>query len=336
MTQKPVIPRLSIVIPMYNAQDTLSLCLDRLYQSTYKDFEVLLVDDGSCDNSLEIARKYPVKLIQMPKNQGAACARNKGAQEACGEILLFMDSDILVEKESFSILMDDFCDKDIAGVVGLLSSKLKFTNFSSNYKNLYMHYTYSMLPRYVSVFYTSFASVRREIFNECGGFDGNYLNATIEDIEIGERITAAGYKLIIDKRLQVEHLRHYHFDALLKTGFKRASGIMKIMLRKKFSAEKKSGYQTSPFSFRAGIGISFLIVLALIKWALGGLGAYLMVAFLFYLVLFLLNVDFLLYLQQTKGAKFFIQSSIAIVLDMLAHGFGAIYGAISYFRGNKY
>jgi glycosyltransferase involved in cell wall biosynthesis len=335
-TGSSAVPLISVIIPIYNAQDTLALCLDRIYQSTYPNFEVILVDDCSTDASRGIAGKYPAKLVSMPRNMGAAPARNKGAREAEGSILLFMDSDILVEPESLALVEEDLQDKEIAGVIGLLSPKLKFSNFSSNYKNLYMHYTYNILPRRVSVFYTSFAAVRKEIFAECGGFDDNYRQATIEDIEVGERITSRGYKLIIDKRLQVEHVRHYYFTDLLKTGFRRAAGISKIMLRKKFSTEEKSGYQTSPFSFRAGIGISFLIILSLFGWLVRGGSGYLVGAFVLYLILFLLNLDFLLYLKQTKGFKFYLQSSVTIVLDMFSHGLGVIYGLISFFVGERY
>jgi glycosyltransferase involved in cell wall biosynthesis len=305
MSTPPANPMISVIIPVYNAQDTLALCLERLYQSSYPRFEVILVDDCSSDASREIARRYPARLICQPRNQGAAPARNKGAKAADGSILLFMDADILVEKDSLAMVADDLKDPEVAGVVGLLSPKLKFTDFASNYKNLYMHYTYSILPRSVSVFYTSFAAVRKEVFEECGGFDENYRQATIEDIEVGERITSRGYKLILDKRLQVEHVRHYSFDGLLKTGFKRAAGIMKIMLRKKFSAEEKSGYQTSPFSFRAGIGISFLIFLSLLCWLIKGSSGYLISALVLYLVLFLLNLDFLLYLRLPASGKGF-------------------------------
>lgn len=329
-------PLISVIIPVYNAQDTLSLCLDRLCKSDYSKFEVILVDDCSSDKSVDIAQKYPAKLINMPKNQGAAPARNQGAKAAKGSILLFMDSDILVEENSLSLVAEDLGDKKIAGVVGLLSPKLKFNNFASNYKNLYMHYTYSILPRSVSVFYTSFAAVRKEIFEECGGFDANYRQATIEDIEMGERITSRGHKLILNKRLQVEHVRHYSFDQLLKTGFNRAAGIMKIMLRKKFGAEEKSGYQTSPFGYRAGIGISFLIFLSLLGWLIKGGGGYLVSAAVLYLIIFLLNIDFLLYLRQTKDFKFYLQSCGAIVLDMFSHGVGALYGVVSFFKGDKY
>jgi glycosyltransferase involved in cell wall biosynthesis len=332
-SQKPLV---SVIIPIYNAQDTLALCLDRLYQSDYPNFEVILVDDCSSDASPEIAKKYKARLLRLPRNQGAAAARNQGVQKAKGTILLFMDSDILVEPDSLSLVVDDLKDATIAGVVGLLSPRLKFTNFSSNYKNLYMHYTYSILPRSVSVFYTSFAAIRKDIFEACGGFDENYRQATIEDIEVGERITSRGHKLIMDKRLQVEHLRHYFFDALLKTGFKRAFGIMKIMLRKKFSAEEKAGYQTSPFGYRAGIGISFFIFLALFGGVVKCNFMHFVWAALLYLLLFFLNIDFLLYLRQEKGFKFYLQSCGAIVLDMFSHGLGALWGAISFFRGKEY
>ncbi len=90
--------KVSIIVPLYNVEQYLKRCLDCLVNQTLKDIEIILIDDCSTDRTLEIARKYAkkdcrIKLIELPVNQGAAAARNKGLEVACGDYLGFVDSD---------------------------------------------------------------------------------------------------------------------------------------------------------------------------------------------------------------------------------------------------
>lgn len=321
---------------MYNASDTLSDCLESALASDYPNFEVLVVDDCSKDESVKIAREYPVKLIEMDENGGPAKARNAGAKAASGDIFLFTDSDILLGGDSLKKVWDTIREKDCDGVIGRLATRMRYPNFSSNYKNLYMHFTYGLLPDRVSVFYTSFASIKKKVFFDCDGFDTNYRGATIEDIEVGERITQKGYTLLINKEINVEHVRHYSLYSMFKTGFNRAAGITRIMLRKKFSPEEKSMYQTSPISFQAGIALSFITVFFFALGFFASIESLYNLAFLSYLMILVFNFPFLNFLRQEKNISFFLQSCGAIFVDMFAHGLGALYGVFTFVRGNRY
>ena len=79
--------RFSIVIPVYNSSNTFKECLSAIFSSTYKDFEVIIVSDNSTDNSVDIAKKYQCKIIELKENKGPSFARNIGAKEATGEII---------------------------------------------------------------------------------------------------------------------------------------------------------------------------------------------------------------------------------------------------------
>lgn len=87
----------SVIIPVYNAEKYIEQCLDSLLRQTYPDFEIICVDDGSGDHSLEILRRYEKKdsriLILTQKNQYAGLARNVGMERAKGKYLLFLDAD---------------------------------------------------------------------------------------------------------------------------------------------------------------------------------------------------------------------------------------------------
>lgn len=89
--------KFSIIIPNYNQGQFLPEAIESALNQTYDDFEVIVVNDGSTDNSLEIARKYPVKIIDQT-NKGLASARNTGIMNSKGDYLLFLDADdILLE-----------------------------------------------------------------------------------------------------------------------------------------------------------------------------------------------------------------------------------------------
>lgn len=91
-------PKFSIIVPVYNVEKYLQKCLDSIKKQTFKDYEVIIVNDGTKDNSMEIAKKYPYKIVNQ-KNQGLSVARNTGVKQATGEYLIFIDSDDYIEKD---------------------------------------------------------------------------------------------------------------------------------------------------------------------------------------------------------------------------------------------
>ncbi len=90
-------PKFSIIVPVYNTEKYLERCLDSIKEQTISDYEVIVVNDGSTDNSKDIIKKYPYKVINQ-KNQGLSMARNNGVKEARGEYIIFLDSDDYLEK----------------------------------------------------------------------------------------------------------------------------------------------------------------------------------------------------------------------------------------------
>lgn len=91
-------PKFSIIVPVYNVEAYIEKCLNSIKEQTEKDYEVIIVNDGTKDKSMEIVKKYPYKIVNQ-KNQGLSAARNRGVLEATGEYLLFLDSDDYLEKD---------------------------------------------------------------------------------------------------------------------------------------------------------------------------------------------------------------------------------------------
>jgi len=91
-------PKISIIIPVYNAESTLRQCLASIDDQTLQDFEIIAVNDGSTDKSQSILESWNRKIIILnQENQGAAVARNQGAKLASGEFLIFCDADIILK-----------------------------------------------------------------------------------------------------------------------------------------------------------------------------------------------------------------------------------------------
>ena len=90
--------KFSIIVPVYNTEKYLKRCLDSIKKQSFKDYEVIIVNDGSTDNSSDIIKKYPYKVINQ-ENLGLSMARNNGVKEARGDYVIFLDSDDYIEKD---------------------------------------------------------------------------------------------------------------------------------------------------------------------------------------------------------------------------------------------
>jgi GT2 family glycosyltransferase/sugar lactone lactonase YvrE len=110
-------PKVSVVVCAYNAGDTLDDCLNSLGHLRYPDFEVIVVNDGSKDATGDIARRYPVRLIEVP-NGGLSAARNIGLSAATGEIVAYTDADVRVDRDWLTYLVQPFLTSDVVGSGG--------------------------------------------------------------------------------------------------------------------------------------------------------------------------------------------------------------------------
>lgn len=110
-------PKISVIVPVYKAENYLHRCVDSLLAQTFQDFEILLIDDGSPDRSGEICDEYAKKdkrvRVFHKKNGGVSSARNLGLDNARGEWICFVDSDDWVDKDTFACCGDYFCESDL-------------------------------------------------------------------------------------------------------------------------------------------------------------------------------------------------------------------------------
>lgn len=101
-------PFISVIVPVFNGGKCLEQCLDALLPSLYPFCEVIVVDDGSTDNSVEISRQRGASVYHMTRQSGPAAARNHGASKARGDVLLFVDADVVVRSDTLARIAMNF------------------------------------------------------------------------------------------------------------------------------------------------------------------------------------------------------------------------------------
>ena len=211
-------PRFSVIVPVFNGKLQLPRCLEALRTSEFTDFEVIVVDDCSTDSTPQIIERFHARYFRTPRNLGPGGGRNLGVREARGEILLFVDADVVVTPGTLGRIAADFdADPELSAVFGSYDEAPAWSDFLSQYKNLMHHYVHQMASEHASTFWAGCGAMRKDVFLEFGGFDTErYPNPSIEDIDLGFRIWRAGRKISLDKLLQVKHLKKWTVRGLLR------------------------------------------------------------------------------------------------------------------------
>ena len=111
----------SVVVPIYNAGKKLEKCIKSILNQTFTNFELILVNDGSTDNSINICKKYELKDNRVrvidKKNEGSIATRNRGVMEASGDYIMFVDADDYIATTAIEKLYIDAKDKDLDIIV---------------------------------------------------------------------------------------------------------------------------------------------------------------------------------------------------------------------------
>lgn len=109
--------KISIIVPVYNEEKHITQCIDSIFNQSFKDFELILVDDGSTDHSLEIIEEYKTQNLEQiqiitQKNRGTSSARNIGIQQSCAPYIMFVDADDFIEETMLELLYENAINND--------------------------------------------------------------------------------------------------------------------------------------------------------------------------------------------------------------------------------
>jgi len=312
----------SIVIPAYNTENTISNLIEACLNQSVKS-EIVVVDDGSTDDTADIIKKYPVKYIYQD-NSGPAAARNAGWKAASGEIICFTDSDCIPEKDWIRKMVDKYHLDDVGGVGGSydIANKESVLAECIHEEIVQRHKKATGETDYLGSFNVSY---RRRVLEEVGGFNKSFKHASGEDNDLSYRVKKAGYKLIFDKNIEVAH--YYQTDLLkyLKEQYRHGYWRMKL-------------YRLHPYMAK---GDSYAGILDFVQPPLGMAIIGTLIASFFYRPIFsvaFLLVALLLLLQLPITLKAAIRNRrysylyllLILFLRAFARGFGMLKGIWSF------
>jgi glycosyltransferase involved in cell wall biosynthesis len=211
--------RISLIVPTYNNPQELHACLSALIAASYPGSELIVVDDASTDDTPAVAAGMGARVFRLAKNSGPAAARNYGARHATGEILFFIDADVVIPPGAVNHVVNVFEERaDIAAVFGSYDAQPRAMGVVSQYRNLLHHFVHQHAHAEASTFWAGCGAIRRSVFEEIGGFDEQrFPKPSIEDIELGYRLRAAGHRILLDKSLQAKHLKRWTLCSVIRT-----------------------------------------------------------------------------------------------------------------------
>ncbi len=252
---------ISVIVPTFNGEETIANCLNSLLNQSYKgEYEVIVVNDGSTDKTSDVVKKYPVRLLAQ-EHRGPAAARNLGARNTSGDILLFTDDDCVAEKNWIEEMMKPFDNPEIAGVQGRYKTKQR--SLIARFAQYEIEERYERMRRhkYIDFIGSYSAAYRKNVFLKEGGFDESFPIASGEDPDLSFRLVAEGHKMVFAPNAVVYH---HHPDTLLKylrQKFYRA--YWRVVLYKK-NPKKAVKDSYTPQTLKIQLGIFYLFAFSLI------------------------------------------------------------------------
>ena len=320
----------SVIIPSYNAADTLVPLLASIAPQLTGTAEVLVIDDGSTDDTAERVAPFPVTYVPLEENAGPAAARNHGASLASGEWLVFTDADTEFNGDTLERIAEALAACAGDGLVGTYAGKPANAGLMPRYKALWEYWT---IDRRIPVNAEGMAPyftwaprpgvVRKAAFEAVGGFDTRFRGADLEDLDLGYRLIAAGYRIFYSERVQIKH----HYPQSLReelVPFARRCAIwMRMRCQRPQLDAAGEGAPATALAHLCG----FLATLSLpLGLAVPGMG---LVAGAFLLIHWGLNRSFLRAAWRQDGAVFAVACAGLTWLHSTVLGVAAAWGLVT-------
>jgi Glycosyl transferase family group 2 len=232
-------PSLTAIIPATDSPRTLPACLDAIRAADESPEEVIVVTEGATP----------------------AAARNSGASQATGDVLVFVDSDVLPHADAFTRIRRAFeDDPELEALFGSYDDNPADPGAVSGFRNLLHYQVHHDAAGPATTFWTGLGGIRRSTFTDLGGFDGSM--HYMEDVELGIRLNRAGGRIVLEPSIQGQHLKAWTLTSMVRTDFV-ARGIpwVELLLRHRdASTALNLGWR-----HRASAGASMLLLLGIVR-----------------------------------------------------------------------
>jgi cellulose synthase/poly-beta-1,6-N-acetylglucosamine synthase-like glycosyltransferase len=267
---------ISVIIPIHNASEGISACLDALEGQTAprEEYEIIVVNDGPADTTIETIADRHGAIFLSQSQRGAAAARNLGAKQAQGDIFLFTDADCVAESNWVEAMTAPFADREVIGVCGVVRTCQ--TGLVPRFIQLEYDYRYRSIAKHTRIDFinTGTAGYREHVFMDIGGFREHLLGA--EDAELSFRLASQGHKMVFVPEAIVYHM---HPESILEYARRKVHySYWRMMVYQRYPRKVVADSRT-PQTQKLQVGLLFLLAIAMIgsifwrglAWLAGGL-----------------------------------------------------------------
>ncbi len=319
---------ISIIIPNRNGEATIGGCLQAAFASQYPHFQVTVVDDCSTDSSVEVIKRFPCKLIRLDKHSGASRARNVGARHSDGDIFFFTDADCLLTKNALAIAEKTVAAEGADVILGGTYTPIPYDNgFFSSFQSVFINYSETKRAQNPDYVATHAMVMDARTFSKTGGFNEHFL-PILEDVELSHRLREAGYRLIINPQIQVQHIFDYSLSRSLR------NAIVKSMYWTIYSIRNRDLFAdsgTASVGLKINVVVFFLSAFLLLAALWTKQVILLWFVALAVTVNFFANTGLLFAFYRSKGLVFFaVATAYYLLLYPLAVAAGALTGVMRY------
>ncbi|WOI54048.1 glycosyltransferase family 2 protein [Parvularcula sp. LCG005] len=273
-------PTIAVCMPAYNAEHLLSRSLGAIGKSTRLPDEIIIFDDASTDRTAVVAVELGARVIKGEANAGPGAGRNLLATETDADFLLFVDADVVIDPGAIERLEAVLVSRpDVAATFGAYNDRPHHSGAASMYANLRHHFIHRQNAGECRTFWSGLGMIRRDVFCHFGGYDSHrFAGPSIEDVDLGARMTAQGQKIILEPRAQGAHLKKWTLKGLWRSDiFDRALPWARLIRADMMPVGQLNGGGMEQLRALLAYGILGAFALTLISavpfWSVGLVGA---------------------------------------------------------------
>jgi GT2 family glycosyltransferase len=315
---------ISVVVPSHNSLRTVVQCTDAVLAALGPHDELIVVDDGSSDGTFERYRDDPdprVIAVRCPTNIGRGPARNRGAERASGDVVLFVDADVVVHSDTVEQVRAAFDESTVTALFGAYDQRPADPGSTSQFRNLLHHHTHHHAGPTASHFWTGLGAVRADVFGMLGGFDEARWARNMEDVELGHRINDAGHVVHVRPSIQGTHLKAYSVRSMVRSDlFDRAIPWTRLLLTDHRADRFVLSARQRWSSLGAAMVPSALILAVAWRWAL-------VMVILGAAIFVISNLHVWRFFRDVRGSRFLVVAVPLLLVHSLASVVGLVVGS---------
>jgi glycosyltransferase involved in cell wall biosynthesis len=301
---------LSVIMPAHQAESLLPITLGALVASEFPraQWELIVVDDGSSDETAIVAGRYADTVIRLSgRPHGPAYARNRGFEVSRGEFVLFFDADVRVRPDTLRRFADALReDPTVGAIFGSYDLEPPAPGLVSQYRNLLHHFVHHQNAGEADTFWAGCGGVRRSVFDRAGMYDEwHFARPQIEDIELGHRIRDLGHRILLRPEIQVTHLKRWTLASVIRTDI-RDRGIPWARLLAHRGSLVNSGALNLKWTEKLNTALVWLMVIGLVAAAWRRDPLLLAASLALAVPVIVLNVPLLAFFLRVRGLPFML------------------------------